>query len=70
VEGEGDDLGESFKDQDEKETRAIDDTIRGITTGIMSLVEAVAREAEPVQRPQLNALEDINTAHAESEARR
>ncbi|MEW2397779.1 hypothetical protein [Streptomyces sp. NPDC046862] len=68
---EGDDefanqLGPQCRDEKEQVTKTVND----ITGGFLALVGAVAQEAEHVQRPQIQALDNLETLSAESENRR
>ncbi|MGI5197945.1 hypothetical protein ACQEVY_30665 [Streptomyces sp. CA-288835] len=53
---------------DEKEQ--VTQTVGDITGGFLALVDAVAQEADKIQRPQLQALDDLQTLSDESESRR
>lgn len=69
-EGTDDPLADQLGPQCRDEKDQVDKTVSDITGGFLALVDAVAQEAENVQRPQLHALDDIQTLSAESENRR
>ncbi|MEU3459426.1 hypothetical protein ABZ721_05640 [Streptomyces sp. NPDC006733] len=59
-------VGEQCRNEKEQVTQ----TVSAITSGFLALVDAVAEEAVNVQRPQVQALDDIQTLSSESENRR
>ncbi|MEU9735591.1 hypothetical protein [Streptomyces sp. NPDC048002] len=69
-EGGDDEFANSVGPQVRREQEQVAATISAITGGFLALVDAVAAEADHVQRPQHQALEDIETHGSESENRR
>ncbi|MFI8088594.1 hypothetical protein ACIF9R_09775 [Streptomyces sp. NPDC086080] len=69
-EGGDDEFANAVGDQVRRETEQIVTTILPMTTAFMALVDAVAAEADHVQRPQIQALDDIGAHGSESENRR
>ncbi|MET9562769.1 MULTISPECIES: hypothetical protein [Streptomyces] len=65
-----DDFADAVGPQCRDEKERVTETITAITSGFLALVDAVAQEADHVQRPQVQALDDIGTLNAESENRR
>ncbi|TQL20044.1 hypothetical protein [Streptomyces sp. SLBN-134] len=69
-EGGDDDFANSVGPQVRQEQEQVAATVTAITSGFMALVDAVAAEADHVQRPQNQALEDIEAHGSESGTRR
>ncbi|MFI2379708.1 hypothetical protein ACH5AO_32335 [Streptomyces sp. NPDC018964] len=69
-EGGDDDFANAVGEQVRREQQQVAETVLAITGGFMALVDAVAAEADHVQRPQTQALEDIEAHGSESETRR
>ncbi|MGC9500594.1 hypothetical protein [Streptomyces sp. WG7] len=69
-EGGDDEFANAVGDQVRREQQQVADTVLAITSGFMALVDAVAAEADHVQRPQTQALDDIEAQGSESENRR
>ncbi|MFE0731258.1 hypothetical protein ACFW2X_24035 [Streptomyces antibioticus] len=68
---EGDDqFADQVGPQCREEFARVSQTINDITGGFLALVGAVAAEAVNVQRPQTEALDDIQALDTESETRR
>ncbi|OON81685.1 hypothetical protein [Streptomyces tsukubensis] len=65
-----DDFADQIGPQCREEKERVVRTAKDIVAGFLALVDAVAQEAVNVQRPQFQALEDIQTQHVESETRR
>ncbi|GAA4792639.1 hypothetical protein [Streptomyces ziwulingensis] len=66
----GDDFADAVGPQCREEKEQVTKTVSDITSGFLALVDAVAQEADNVQRPQVQALDDIEALKAESESRR
>src|SRR5262245_3699964 len=64
TEGVGDDFGDTMNARMRGEVEQFRGTIAEITNAYMGLLGALAREADPVQRPQIEAMEDISTLTA------
>ncbi|MFD7766289.1 hypothetical protein [Streptomyces sp. NPDC059787] len=69
-EGGDDEFANAVGEQVRREQQQVTDTVLAITGGFLALVDAVAAEADHVQRPQTQAVEDIETHGSESENRR
>ncbi|MFD7688316.1 hypothetical protein [Streptomyces sp. NPDC059781] len=69
-EGGDDEFANAVGEQVRREQQQVTDTVLAITGGFLALVDAVAAEADHVQRPQIQAVEDIETHGSESENRR
>ncbi|WP_324787835.1 hypothetical protein [Streptomyces sp. H51] len=69
-EGGDDDFADAVGDQVRQERRQVASTVLAITGGFMALVDAVAAEADHVQRPQKQAVDDIESQGSESGNRR
>ncbi|MFI5568100.1 hypothetical protein ACIA6T_12280 [Streptomyces sp. NPDC051740] len=69
-EGGDDDFANAVGEQVRREQQQVADTVLAITGGFLALVDAVAAEADHVQRPQTQAVEDIEAHGSESENRR
>ncbi|MFI0507665.1 hypothetical protein ACH3WN_33270 [Streptomyces albogriseolus] len=69
-EGGDDEFANAVGEQVRREQEQVRDTVLAVTGGFMALVDAVAAEADHVQRPQVQAVEDIETHGSESENRR
>ncbi|MEV0302135.1 hypothetical protein [Streptomyces prasinus] len=69
-EGGDDEFANAVGEQVRKEQEQVSATVTAITGGFLALVDAVAAEAEHVQRPQTQALDDIEAQGSESETRR
>ncbi|MEU2899051.1 hypothetical protein ABZ690_07830 [Streptomyces sp. NPDC006967] len=69
-EGGDDEFANAVGEQVRREQQQVTDTVLAITSGFMALVDAVAAEADHVQRPQTQAVEDIGAHGSESENRR
>ncbi|MEU7467795.1 hypothetical protein AB0A94_04390 [Streptomyces sp. NPDC044984] len=69
-EGGDDEFANAVGEQVRREQQQVADTVLAITSGFMALVDAVAAEADHVQRPQTQAVEDIEAHGSESGNRR
>ncbi|MGW8062551.1 hypothetical protein ACVV2G_09815 [Streptomyces ziwulingensis] len=69
-EGGDDEFANAVGEQVRREQQQVADTVTSITSGFLALVDAVAAEADHVQRPQTQALDDIEAQGSESENRR
>ncbi|MBU6533101.1 hypothetical protein ACFUIW_09655 [Streptomyces sp. NPDC057245] len=69
-EGEGDSFADAIVPQVEQELQQILPTVRSLITNFLTVAEAFGAQAGEVQRPQLQALDDIAAQGAESETRR
>ncbi|WP_037872826.1 hypothetical protein [Streptomyces sp. NRRL S-37] len=69
-EGGDDDFANAVGEQVRREQQQVAETVLAVTGGFMTLVDAVAAEADHVQRPQTQALDDIQAQGSESETRR
>ncbi|WAU82112.1 hypothetical protein O1Q96_21425 [Streptomyces sp. Qhu-G9] len=66
----GDDFADAVGPQCRAEKQGVTDTVAAITGGFLALVDVVNQEADHVQRPQIQAMDDIEGQGAESEDRR
>ncbi|MGW4020316.1 hypothetical protein [Streptomyces sp. NPDC005009] len=69
-EGGDDEFANAVGEQVRREQQQVTETVLAITGGFLALVDAVAAEADHVQRPQTQAVEDIEAHGSESENRR
>lgn len=65
-----DDFANAMGPQCRQEREQVEVTLRSVLGGFMTLVDVFAAEADHVQRPQIQALDDIGAHGSESEIRR